>query len=98
MTERESAVDPVRRRFEIANRFGLHARAAALLVQTVAQYETDIVVTKDGQDVNGKSIIGLMMLAAGQGSLIEVTATGRDAAAALEAIATLIADRFNEEG
>ena len=98
MTEQENALGPFRRRFEIANRLGLHARAAALLVQTVAQYETDIIVSKDGQDVNGKSIIGLMMLAAAQGSLIEVTATGRDAAAALEAIATLIANRFNEEG
>jgi phosphocarrier protein len=63
---------PVQRRFEIKNRLGLHARAAALLVQTLAGFDAEIIVTKDGVDVNGKSILGLMTLGAGQGSLIEV--------------------------
>lgn len=85
------------REFEIKNRLGLHARAAAQLVQTVAKYNADIAVTKDGQTVNGKSIIGLMMLAAAQGSLVEITAEGPDAEAALAAIEALIENKFNED-
>lgn len=87
----------IERQFEIKNRLGLHARAAAQLVQTVSGFDAEITVSKDGQDVNGKSIIGLMMLAAGQGSRIDVMAAGPDAGAALEAIAVLIDNRFNEE-
>jgi phosphocarrier protein HPr len=87
----------VERQFEIKNRLGLHARAAAQLVQTVAKFDAEITISKDGQDVNGKSIIGLMMLAAGQGSRIDVAATGPDAAAAVDAIAVLIENRFNED-
>jgi phosphocarrier protein HPr len=82
---------------EIKNRLGLHARAAAQLVQTSSQFDADITVTKDDQAVNGKSILGLMMLAAEQGSFIEVSASGRQAAEALEAIERLIDQRFNEE-
>lgn len=82
---------------EILNRLGLHARAAAMLVQTVAKFVAEITVTKDDQTVNGKSIIGLMMLAAGQGSRIEVCATGDDAQAAVDAIAALVAERFKED-
>jgi phosphocarrier protein HPr len=82
---------------EITNRLGLHARAAALLVQTVAQFDAEITVTKDDQTVNGKSILGLMMLAAGPGSSIEVAALGTDAQAAVDAIAALVSAKFNEE-
>jgi len=82
---------------EIQNRLGLHARAAAMLVQTVAKFDAEITVTKDDQTVNGKSIIGLMMLAAGQGSCIEISATGADAQAAVDAITALVAERFKED-
>lgn len=82
---------------EIKNRLGLHARAAAQLVQIAAQFEADITVGKDGQVVNGKSIIGLMMLAAAQGTNIEVSATGPQAEAALAAIEQLVEQKFNEE-
>lgn len=82
---------------EIKNRLGLHARAAAQLVQVATQFEADITVTKDGQAVDGKSILGLMMLAAGQGASIEVTVSGPQAAAALAAIERLIEQKFNEE-
>ena len=84
-------------RLEIKNRLGLHARAAALLVQTVARFDAEISVSKDDQMVNGKSILGLMMLAAGQGSCIDVVAQGADAQAALDAIRTLVEAKFHEE-
>jgi len=82
---------------EIKNRLGLHARAAAQLVQVATQFEADITVTKDGQAVDGKSILGLMMLAAGQGSSIEVSVSGPQAEAALAAIEALVEQKFNEE-
>lgn len=82
---------------EIKNRLGLHARAAAQLVQIAAQFDAEITVGKDGQIVNGKSIIGLMMLAAAQGTCIEVTVSGRDAPAALAAIERLVDQKFHEE-
>lgn len=87
----------VARRLEIQNRLGLHARAAALLVQTVSQFDAEISVSKDDQTVNGRSILGLMMLAAGQGSSIEIVAQGPDAQAALDAIAALVEARFKED-
>jgi phosphocarrier protein HPr len=83
-------------RLEIQNRLGLHARAAALFVQTASRFEAEITVAKDGQVVNGRSIMGVMMLAAEQGSSIDVTATGPQAAEALEAIRALVDARFNE--
>lgn len=86
-----------RRLLEIKNRLGLHARAAAQLVQAVARYDAEITVAKDDQVVNGKSIIGLMMLAAAQGSIIEVMTDGPEEAPAMAAIETLIAERFNED-
>ncbi len=97
MTQRQEQPPGLRRVFEIKNRLGLHARAAALFVQAVKDLDAAIVVSKDGQDVDGKSIIGLMMLAAAQGSEIEVTAAGPAAATVLEAIAALIDARFNEQ-
>jgi phosphocarrier protein len=81
---------------EIVNRLGLHARAAALLVQTASKFDADIAISKDGQTVNGRSIMGVMMLAAEQGSRIHVAATGRQAAEALAAIRALVAARFHE--
>jgi phosphocarrier protein HPr len=82
--------------FVIQNRLGLHARAAALFVQSVTALDADVFVSKDGETVNGKSIMGLMMLAAGKGSSIEVEARGPAAEDALRAVETLIADRFRE--
>ena len=85
------------KQLEIKNRLGLHARAAAQLVQVASQFEADITITKEGQVVDGKSILGLMMLAAGQGSYIEVSASGAQAADALAAIERLMDQKFNEE-
>lgn len=82
--------------FTIKNRLGLHARAAALLVQTASRFQAEITVAKDGETVNGKSIMGILMLAAAQGSLVEVAAQGKDAPQALNAIAELIENGFGE--
>lgn len=81
---------------EIRNRLGLHARAAVLLVQLAAQFDAEVSVAKDGQTVSGKSIMGVMTLAATQGSTIEVVTQGTQAAEALEAIRQLVAAKFNE--
>ena len=83
--------------FVIQNRLGLHARAAALFVQTVSPLDAEILVSKDGQTVNGKSIMGLMMLAAGKGSSIAVEAHGPAAEEALQVIGDLIDARFQED-
>ena len=82
---------------EVKNKLGLHARAAALWVQTVAPFEADITVSKDEQTVDGKSILGLMMLAAAQGCVIEVHASGPQAAEAIAAIERLVEQKFHEE-
>jgi phosphocarrier protein len=85
-----------RARLAIVNRLGLHARAAAQLVQTAGRFDAEVTITKDGQTVNGRSIMGVMMLAAEQGSHIDVSASGRQATEALQAIADLVQARFNE--
>lgn len=85
------------RELAIVNRRGLHARASAKFVQLADSFDATITVSKDQNTVGGTSIMGLMMLAAGIGSSIQVTADGPDAAAALDAIARLVADRFGEE-
>ena len=82
---------------EIKNRLGLHARAAAQLVQVASQFDADINIIKDGQSVNGKSILALMMLAAAQGSYIEVAVSGAQAAEAMAAVERLIEEKFHEE-
>ncbi|MGH2342273.1 HPr family phosphocarrier protein [Segnochrobactraceae bacterium EtOH-i3] len=81
----------------IVNRRGLHARASAKFVKCAEGFDAELTVSKDGQSVVGTSIMGLMMLAAGPGSSIRVSATGREALAALEAIARLVGDGFGEE-
>lgn len=80
----------------IVNRLGLHARAAAKFVQTAAAYGSTVTVTKDGKEVNGKSIMGVMMLAAAQGAELELRVEGDDADEALAALEALIADKFGE--
>jgi phosphocarrier protein len=84
------------REIEIINRLGLHARAAAKFVQTAGHYDCDVQVTRGGNPVNGKSIMGVMMLAASQGVSIEITTEGPEAESALDALAELVADRFGE--
>jgi phosphocarrier protein len=80
----------------ITNLRGLHARASAKFVKTVEQFDAVVEVEKDGTSVGGTSIMGLMMLAAGPGSSIRVSAAGPEAPAALDALEALVADRFGE--
>lgn len=81
---------------EIVNKLGLHARAAAKLTHLAGNYHSDIWISRSGRRVNAKSIMGVMMLAAGQGTSVLVEASGDDAEQALTAITKLVADRFGE--
>jgi len=78
------------------NRLGLHARAAAKLVHATSAFQSTITIAKDGEEVDGKSILGILLLAAPQGVRLQVRAEGEDEARAIEAIAELFADRFGE--
>ena len=84
------------REVTIVNKLGLHARAAAKLVTTASGFAADIRLRRGEREVNGKSIMGVMMLAVSQGTTVELLADGEDADAALDALAALIADRFGE--
>jgi phosphocarrier protein len=86
----------VERTVQILNKNGLHARPAAEIVKLAAKYRSEITISRDGTEVNGKSIMGVMMLAAECGASIVLRATGEDAEQALDAIATLIANKFGE--
>ncbi|MBI3171518.1 MAG: HPr family phosphocarrier protein [Hydrocarboniphaga effusa] len=81
----------------IVNKLGLHARAAAKLVTLASKFESDVRIRKDGREVSGKSIMGVMMLAAAKGSEITLIVEGGDAAQALDELSQLVADRFGEE-
>jgi phosphocarrier protein len=81
----------------ILNRLGLHARPSAMFVKVCNRHKCDIWVERDGEQVNGKSIMGLMMLAAGQGSKLRITCEGSDCEAAIQEIEELIQRRFDEE-
>ncbi len=81
----------------IANVYGLHARPAAEFVKLAGTFKSEILVNKDGLEVNGKSIMGVMMLAAERGSNIQIRARGEDAEQALDALCSLVADRFGED-
>jgi phosphocarrier protein HPr len=81
----------------IVNKLGIHARPAALFAKTANQFKSDVFVEKDGETINAKSIMGLMMLAAGPGSKILVIAQGPDADDAVKAIEKLIVAKFNED-
>ena len=85
------------REFTVANKLGIHARPAALFVKIANQFSADVYVEKDGERINGKSIMGLMMLAAGPGSVLKVEASGRDAEAVLAQLGDLVARKFDEE-
>jgi phosphocarrier protein len=82
---------------EIVNKLGLHARAAAKLTEVAGGFAAEIWLSRNGRRVNAKSIMGVMMLAAGKGSRILIETEGEDAAAALAALTTLIAGRFGED-
>jgi phosphocarrier protein len=81
---------------EIINKLGLHARASAKLTQVASAYACEVWLTRNGRRVNAKSIMGVMMLAAGKGASITIDAEGKDAEAALQALQKLIADKFDE--
>lgn len=87
----------ITRDFTVTNKLGIHARPAALFVKVANQFSADVFVEKDGERINGKSIMGLMMLAAGPGSVLKVEASGGDAEEALAKLGELIARNFDEE-
>lgn len=89
--------EPVTRTLTIVNVKGLHARASAKLVELVEDFDAEAVVSKDGMDVTGDSIMGLLMLAAARGTTIDVATSGADAEALADAIEALVADRFGED-
>lgn len=85
------------REFLVSNKLGIHARPAAMFVKIANRFSCNIFVEKDGEKVNGKSIMGLMMLAAGPGSKLKIHADGHDASAALAELETLLNRKFDEE-
>jgi len=86
----------VERTLDIINQKGLHARASAKFVEVVEQFSARVTVTKDGMDVSGDSIMGLLMLAASRGTSINIRTEGADAEGVMDALAALIADKFGE--
>ena len=86
----------IERTVQIVNKNGLHARPAAEIVKISARFQSEITLVKDGMEVNGKSIMGVMMLAAECGSSLLMRADGHDADAALDALSTLIVNKFGE--
>ena len=84
------------REVEIVNKLGLHARASAKLTQTASKFAADVWMSRNGRRVNAKSIMGVMMLAAGKGSRVAIETDGADADQALAALVTLIEDKFGE--
>jgi phosphocarrier protein len=99
MSAKKLAVDnlAITRDLLVSNKLGIHARPAAMFVKTANRFRCDIFVEKDGEKVNGKSIMGLMMLAAGPGSKLTVSAEGQDASQALAELETLLRRKFDEE-
>lgn len=81
---------------EIINRLGLHARASAKLTQTATRFESEINISRNGRKINAKSIMGVMMLAAGKGAKVTIEVSGKDEAHAMKALTDLIADYFGE--
>ncbi len=87
----------IKKELVVINKLGIHARPAAMFVKTANQFDCEVFVEKDGETVNGKSIMGLMMLAAGPGSKIRVQAEGSDAAKAVHEIEALLKRKFDED-
>lgn len=83
--------------YEIINKLGLHARASALFVKTASRFQSEVKLAREGVEVNGKSIMGIMMLAAAKGTIVRLTLSGPDEVEALQVIGDLIRDGFGEE-
>lgn len=96
-TARGAAADTVEEAVTIENRRGLHARASAKFVKTAGDFDADVQVTKDGVTVSGRSIMGLMMLAAARGEQVIIRASGPEAQAALDALSDLVGTKFGED-
>ena len=96
-TSDEDRRSPLTREVIIQNKLGIHARPAAQFVKVANRFRCEISVEKDGETINGKSIMGLMMLAAGHGTKLRISATGEDAAVALGELETLIGRKFGED-
>jgi phosphocarrier protein len=94
----QNAVTEARQSVTIVNRKGLHARASAKLSKLASEYQSTVIVSHDGQEADARSIMDLLMLVAAQGCEVELAANGPDAAEAVTAIASLIADGFGERG
>ncbi len=95
--DNKKAAEVLKQRFTVNNKLGLHARPAALLVQTVNRFHSEVTIQKGKQKVNAKSIMGVMMLAAGVGSHVEIRASGPDARKVMLEIAKLFESNFGEE-
>jgi phosphocarrier protein len=87
----------IEKRLIIKNKLGLHARPAALFVQTASKYDADVTISKDGVEVNGKSIMGVMMLGAEYGSEVILKTQGKDEEAVCKALTDLLEDKFHED-
>jgi len=96
-SRKSSPGNAVSKELVVKNKLGIHARPAAMFVKVANKYRSEILVEKDGQEINGKSIMGLMMLAAGQGSKLTVTISGDDASKAIREIEILIERKFDED-
>ena len=94
---RAATAQRIEKEIAIVNRLGLHARPAAMFVRIASRHRSEVWVSKEGEEVNGKSIMGLMMLAAGQGSKLRIRCEGLDAEKAIEELEELINARFNED-
>jgi len=96
-SSRAAPAQKLEKELTIVNRLGLHARPAAMFVRIASRHRADVWVAKEGEEVNGKSIMGLMMLAAGQGSTLRIRCDGPDADKAMEELEELIKAGFNED-
>ena len=96
-SSRATPAQKLEKEIAIVNRLGLHARPAAMFVRIASRHRAEIWVAKEGEEVNGKSIMGLMMLAAGQGSTLRIRCEGPDADKAMEELEELIKSGFNED-
>ena len=97
MSTGKNKCNRVSRDLVVQNKLGLHARPASMFVKLAAKFESEIFVIKDGEEVNGKSIMGLMMLAAGPGTSLTICAEGEDAKQALDELEKLVSRNFEEE-
>lgn len=97
MSAKKTADSTLSKEMTVVNKLGIHARPAAMFVKVANRFSCDILVEKDGEQINGKSIMGLMMLAAGPGSKLKVQAHGEDASKALNELETLLQRKFDED-